>query len=303
MTVLGVSSAAALFGASPVAQVIGTESITVAGIAAPARNFVPLAPGDDVATQSGTAVVQFRDGSNITLQSNSILRVEGQAGSPVVRVVQGSASYDLAPSSRLRVLNSRGETINRVLDSALPAPAQLGSGSPLTDPLAALAMARSASRQPGVVLPTTNVMTGSFVSGGNPGAGSVNPVAVPNSAVIILPSGVQINLSFNTATGAYTVASIQEVINGVTITSSSGGLVGATVSGLTGITATNTQVSIGFTPSGSSTPLTPAQIASTIQTSMNTAVQAAVAGGSLPAGTVAPTPSPVITGSFSASGA
>ena len=84
LTFLGLSSAAALFGASPVAQVIGTESITVAGISAPARNFVPLAPGDDVATQNGTAVVQFRDGSNVTLQSNSVLRVEGQAGSPVV---------------------------------------------------------------------------------------------------------------------------------------------------------------------------------------------------------------------------
>ena len=114
---------------------------------------MPVALGGEVATARGVAVLQFRDGSNVTLQPNSVLRVEGQASQPVVRVMEGTASYDLAPSTRIRVQNSRGETINKVLDAALPSATQLGSGSPLTDPLAAVTIYR-AGRQPGVVLPS-----------------------------------------------------------------------------------------------------------------------------------------------------
>ncbi|MGD0499006.1 MAG: hypothetical protein ABSC23_11280 [Bryobacteraceae bacterium] len=304
VALLGVSSATAVFGAAPVAQVIGTESIDVAGIAAPARNFVPMSVGDDVATHGGAAVVQFRDGSNVTLQPNSTLRVEGQAGSPVVRVVQGSASYDLAPYSNLRVLNSRGETINQVLDNALPAPAQLGSGSPLTDPLAAAAIAR-ASRQPGVVVPTDSVVTGRFQVVGGPTAG-----AAPTTAQVILPNGQILNLTATTNAGVttYTVASVQEVVGGVTVTTTTdaSGLIGATVGGVSGITPNNTQVSVTFTPAPTVAnpnpqPLTPTQAQQAIQADVTAAVNTAITNKQLPAGTTAPAVSPVSTAQFSSS--
>ena len=65
---LGVAIALLSFAAAPVARVISTEPVNVDGIVAPARNFVPLAVGNEVTTDRASAVVQFPDGSAVTLQ-------------------------------------------------------------------------------------------------------------------------------------------------------------------------------------------------------------------------------------------
>ena len=103
-----------------------------------------------------------------------------------------------------------------------------------------------------------------------------------------------------------TAAGIASTVT-VTADTSGTGLIGATVTGVTGITQTNTQVSITLTPAPTvanpnPTPLTPTQSQAAIQTDVNTAVQAAVSSGQLPSGTQAPVVSPVSTGKFSAAG-
>ncbi len=291
--------------APPVASVMGTAPIDVDGIRTPARTLVPVAVGDDVVTQSGAAFVQFRDGSNVVLQPESELQIQGQPGQPSVRILKGSATYDLVPTSKLRVTNSKGETINQILDNALPA------GGPainrVTGPLSEAVVYRSSpSRQVGFMMPDSFAMTGTFVlAAGGPGA-----AAGASGTSIITPSGLTINLtpvlnSSGQVTG-FTVASITTTVtlpNGTTatITATTGVLIGATVSGVTSTTQTGTQVSIQFTPPGSTTPLTPTQAATAVQTMEQIAVNTAINNGSLPPGTQPPSPSPVSTGQFSSS--
>jgi len=270
--------------------------VSVAGISAPARNAVPVSIGDEVATNRGIATVQFRDGSNITLQPSSLLRIEGLSNRPVVRVVRGSATYDLAAASRVSVVNSRGETVSRILDAAVPSVSQPGSGSLLTDPLAGVAMFR-ASRQSGAVVPPTAAFSGVFAASGSPADGT-------GTAKVVLPNGLTLNLTATTTNGVttYTVASIESTVGNKTLTITSdttnSGLIGATVQGLGGVTQTGGSVNITLTPSGSTTPIPAATAQTAIQTNVNAAVQTAVSNGTLPAGTTPPTVSPVGTGEF-----
>jgi len=298
-----VALSSALFAAAPVARVIGSESVSVAGIDSPARNAVPVALGDEVSTEAGTAVIQFRDGSNVTLAPRSTLRVEGQAGRPVVRVVQGSVSYDLAPSSRVSIVSSRGETVSQILNAAVPVTAPLAASSAPVDPLAAATIYR-ANRQPGVVLPSTFALAGVFSAGGGGAAGST-------SARVVLPTGLTLNLTATVTNGVttYTIASIEQLVttttNGVTTTTiltmstdtSGNGLIGATVSGLN-VSSTNPQVNI--TISNAAGPIPAATVQSALQSDVNTAVAAAVANNQLPGGTTV-TVSPVAQGKFSSS--
>jgi hypothetical protein len=300
-----VAGGTVLFAASPVARVIGTQSISVAGIESPARNAVPVALGDEVSTEAGTAVVQFRDGSNVTLAPKSVLRLEGQSGRTVVRVVEGSVSYDLAPASRVSIVNSRGETVSQILNAAVPTATPLATGGAVLDPLAAVSVYR-ANRQPGVVIPSTLALTGVFSANGGGSAGSTG-------ARVILPTGLTLNLTATTVNGitTYTIASIEQAVitttSGVTTTTvltmttdnSNSGLIGATVSGLN-VTTANPQVNISITPSGSSTPLPAATVQAALQSDVNQAVQTAVNNSQLPAGTTV-TFSPVSTGKFSSS--
>src|SRR5690242_17438043 len=101
-------AAAVSFGATPVARVIGTDSIEVDGITAPARNYTPLQVGSRVSTKRGAAVLQFRDGSSVSMQANSVVSLEGDAGAVQVRIVNGSVIYSISSSSRLRVVDSKG---------------------------------------------------------------------------------------------------------------------------------------------------------------------------------------------------
>jgi hypothetical protein len=295
-----------MIGATPVARVIGTEPVDVDGIAAPARNFVPVAVGNEITTQAGSAVVQFRDGSNVVLQPNSQLRIEGPAARPQVHVTRGSATYDLAGTSKLRIVDSKGETISRVLDNALPDPV-----SPLNRPESPLAeavvyRATAASRQSGFVAPLASVSVGQFVSGGT----AVNAAGAA-TLQIVMPNGLTINLAATvdpiTGVTTYTVASIQQTITNpvtgqaVTVTVTSGSLIGATVGGIAPSTQTGTSVDLTFTLPGQTTPMTSADASTSVQTGVQTAVNTAIQNGQLPAGTVVPPPGPIQTGQFSGS--
>src|SRR5579883_1292344 len=120
-TILGCAISAGLsFGATAVARVISTDPVDVDGITMPARNFAPVAIGDEVATQAGSAVVQFKDGSDVVVQPKSRIRIEGKPAKLQVRVLTGSARTDLVPASRLQLIDSKGQTIANVLTVALP---------------------------------------------------------------------------------------------------------------------------------------------------------------------------------------
>lgn len=276
---LGVAAALVSSAATPVARVISTQPVNVDGIVGPARNFVPLAVGNEVTTDSASAVVQFSDGSVVTLQPHSKLRIEGQPSGPVARVVQGSAIYDMARTPSSRPGNGASESSVRI-----------SPGSAYRNP---------AARQPGATAPRARAFTGTFSPGGS--AAGVGSSTGPQ---IVSPNGVTINLTsvVNPSTGATTfvVSSIQQTImtpGGGTsvVTVTSGTLIGCTVGGITSGTFT-------FTPSGSGTPLTPQQTATAVQNGLQQAINNGMANGTLPTGTQPPSPAPVTSGQFSPSG-
>ena len=220
---LGFSLAASVgvFGATPIARVISADTVDVSGIAAPARNFAVVAVGDEVTTKGTPATLQFRDGTSITLHQNSRVRVEGPARQPTVRMVKGTASYNLAPASTLRIVNTRGESLNQILDNGLPT--GMSRGNSLADPWSAGLVYRSpAGKQTGVAVPSGSIMVGQFTSNVIPGTGF-------NGPQIQLPSGIVINLTATTTTPpgggvpvvTYTVASVSVPVT-VTDTAANG---------------------------------------------------------------------------------
>jgi hypothetical protein len=277
------------FGATAVARVISTDPVEVDGISMPARNFAPVAIGDEVATQGGSAVVQFQDGSNVTLHPKSRIRIEGKPAKLQVRILIGSANSNIVPTSRLHLVNSRGDTISQIILTALPTQASLAHAA---GPLAPEVLYTSSSlRQSGGLAPGTSVAVGQFSGSGtfHAEAGGTATITAPNGTVITLAA------TTNPTTGAvtYTVQSItvQVTLPGggtSTVTITSGSLIGANV-GVTGSTTTGSQVSISITPSGGGTTLTPTQITQGIQQGVSQ---------QSPGSTVS-NPSPVTTGSFS----
>jgi hypothetical protein len=271
---LGITAALVSFAATPVARLISAQPVNVDGIIGPARNFVPLTVGNEITTDSASAVIQFTDGSVVTLQPHSKVRIEGQPSSPVARVVQGSAIYDVAHTSSGRLGN--------------------GTGQPSVSDRSSRVNRIPARPQPGAPALRPGPFTGSFSPGGPSASGP--QIDGPNGVTINLTSAV------NPVTGATTfvVSSIQQTITipgGETavVTITSGTLIGATVGGVTTGTFT-------FTPPGSSTPLTPQQTSTAVQTGVQQAINNGVASGALPAGTKPPSPAPVTGTQFSPSG-
>jgi hypothetical protein len=300
--VLGVAAAIVSFAAAPVARVISTAPVNVDGIFGPARNFVPLALGAEVTTDGASAVIQFTDGSKVTLQPHSRLRIEGQPSAPVARVLRGSAIYDVPRTPSGGPVNPAIKPGVRVPPGA-PSPDPLtGGGSSGQTPVSVGYQYRGRPvPQPGAISPQAAAFTGSFSRGGAAAGDGAGPQ-------IITPNGMTVNLTavVNPSTGAttYVVSSIQQTLatpaGGTTVVAiTSGPLIGATV---TGIATPGTSSTFAFTPPGSSTPLTPAQAATAIQTGIQQAINTGVGTGTLPAGTQPPAPAPVTNGQFSSSG-
>jgi len=293
-------SACVVVFANPVGRVISSAPLDINGIAAPARNFVPVSIGDEITAKGAAAVVQFPDGSGVTLQPNSRLRIEGQPSNVSVRVLSGSAVYDLARTSTIRVVNSKGQMVSSAVNRPLvPVTSQQGS-----DPLTAAVVYRGSRTPPaGTVVPGSSILVGTFVPASSVAGGA------PIDPAIILPNGETINLTAttNSTTGAvtYTVSSITATVTlpsgattTLTITSnpSGGGLIGDTVTPPVSGAASGTSAS-GVTISTPSGPVTNAN--TLLQNTVSTGVTNAITNNTLPSGTTAPAPSPVSTGQFS----
>lgn len=294
----------ASFAAAPVARVIGAEPVDVNGISVPAKNYTPVSIGDEITTGATTAVVQFRDGTNMVLQPHSSLKIGGQPSNIQVQILKGAAKYDLTPASRISVEAGKADSVRRALATALPDPSAMAR--PAGAPPDAVVYRSPTVHQPGAIVPSSAVSVAPFSSG------TFHPSATTGgSASIVTPSGLTINVSPVTNTSGvitgYTVTSITTTVtepNGTTVTIqiTSGSLVGDTVSGLPTTGQGGTTVTVQFTPPGSTTPLTPGQAGQAVQTGLTQAVTTGTQNGTLQPGTQPPTPSPVGTGQFSGSG-
>jgi hypothetical protein len=303
------------FGAVPVARVISLEPVTIDGIQAPARNYFPVALGGDVRSGSAPAVVQFADGGSVSLAPNSEIRIAGKAGKPLVHVIHGSAIYQIGPNFGGSV--SRGDSSHSAAGAIGGYTlAQVGKAGQSNSVLTASAMYLGSVGQPAnVIAPSSAISSGAFgnASGVMPGSiiqgvfSSSPRVGGSGGPEIILPGGggaevINLTAVTNPTTGVtvYTVASItQEVITPtgptfITITGNSP-LIGATIGGITGATPSGSSAQISFTPSGTSTPLSPAQVVTAIIAVQTTAIAQA------PAGSTASVLTSVSTGIFSAS--
>jgi hypothetical protein len=312
-SVLFGTGAVTSFGQQPIAKIISNEPIEINGIMAPARNYVPIGLGGEVSTHSSTAVIQFSDGSTVSLQPNSQLRIEGSTGSPRVNLLRGSAQSKLTPGSHTRfsAANTTDPVVDQLIDNKTASRAATASPS-VSD---ALIYRATANRSTNAILPGSPVSAGAFsVASISQGtffkAAATTPGGTASGPSITTPSGLVINLTaqVNPTTGvvSYTVASITQTVtqpNGVvsTVQVTSGSLIGATVSGVSSSTSSGSSVAISVTPVGQTTPLTPTQATQAVQTGVNTAIQTAVQSGQLQSGTTPPSPSPVSTGVFSPS--
>jgi hypothetical protein len=215
-------------------------------------------------------------------------------------MVRGSAIYDLAPTSKIRVTNSKGETVNQVLDTALPIDGPVINRG--TGPNPEVAVYRnSGSRQTGFATPDSPFMVGSFDLSASSGAEAAGPA----TSRIVTPSGTTINLTAVTVNGVTTfqVTSIQQIVtqpNGQTaiVTITSGSLIGATIPTVTSSTQAGSQVTIQFLAPGSNTPLPTQQAAAQLNAAINQAITTAVQNGTLQPGTQGFTPKPTTTGQF-----
>ncbi len=288
--------------ATPVARVIGAESLQVDGISVPARNYVPVELGGEVTTGTTSAVIQFVDGASAVVQPNSQVKIVGDAGDPKISVLRGAAQYRLATTPDVATRSVTKTSAKKKSDAAvfppsldvLAAVSRTGT-SPATlipaGPAAPIAVSGGFTSGP--------IYSGTFIS--NAGSGGTG-------LSILLPSGLTINLAPktdpNTGVVSYTIASItQEVTqpNGVSVPVqvTTGNLIGATVPAITPQTVSGSTVAVQIIPVGSNTPLTPTQASQAVTTSVTTAVNTAVSNGTLQAGTTPPAPTPVSTGTFS----
>jgi hypothetical protein len=296
-------SVSAFANEAPVARVIGTQPVEVDGITAPASNFVPLSIGGQVSTKGGAAVIQFVDGTSVTLQPNSQLKIEGQSSRPTVRIVRGSAEYRMTLASRVRVSSGTGLTVDSMMDHAV---AQVNAVASPNSSIAQAVMYRGVSGQSGMVFPTAVISGGGFALASltSPTFRASGPGSSP---ALVTPGGLTINLSPifgpNGDVSGYTVTSLTQIVtepNGqtATIAVTSGSIVGATVTGINGLTTGGSLVNVQFTLPGQSVPLGPDQLSQNVQQGLNNALNTAIQGGSVPAGTTI-SPPRVSTTTFS----
>src|ERR1043166_8020760 len=104
--------AAGLLGAarSTVARVFRAEPVQIRGVSVDMKGLAswPVALNDDIVTKDAPANIQFSDGSSVSLQKNSQVKIQGSKNDISVRVVRGSVDYRVGPRSRLGINDAAG---------------------------------------------------------------------------------------------------------------------------------------------------------------------------------------------------
>ena len=128
LLVLFLNAAVATFGGTPIANVISAESIDVNGITAPARNYIPIELGGKSPPAIRRPRLNSPTDTTVVPQPNSVMKIDGKAGSPDIHLLQGSAQYKLSPGSRTHVSNGSDNLVDKLIDdttasrSVSPAP-------------------------------------------------------------------------------------------------------------------------------------------------------------------------------------
>jgi hypothetical protein len=283
-----------LKAATPVASIVGTEPLEVSGVVVPALHRVPVALDDDVLTRNNAAVMRFQDGSEIVLQPNSRVRLENSNGTVAAHIVSGSATYKIAPRSKLKIIDSKHAVVNSMLDhvsteiNAAVASDKLAQG--------AVAYRASAAHGTGMVLPANAISYGKFTSG------TKGAIIAPNGGSrIMTPSGVQIEVT--TVNGQLVITNVLvPITNPVT-----GQIQYLQVDGFNGATLAITtpdasgQSGLTITLAGQTTPLTPAQTQAALQSGTASSFNGSLTSGQLPQNTLTPSQQSVNAGTFSPS--
>src|ERR1017187_4915573 len=113
------------FGAAPIATVMSTQPIVISGITVPTNRAMswPGAANDEIGTQTAPAPVRFTDGAFVTLQRNSRMKLQPGPAGVEVKMLSGSAIYDVKPKTSLAVspgmTSARASAAAPVLSAAL----------------------------------------------------------------------------------------------------------------------------------------------------------------------------------------
>lgn len=302
VTVLGtVLLSWACYAASPIATISSTQSVIVSGITVPTHRVIswPVAVHDEIITQTAPAMVRFGDGTVVTLQRNSRMRVESGAAGLEVKMLSGSAIYDIKPHSTVSVAPVVSSMSNTVAVAA--APARRIESSREQEAMALAYRAPATAPKSGMVFAPTAFSTTTF----GPAATRQDITTVGGGSRITLPNGTILEVHSVSVGGQSTFVidkvdiPIQVPGQGLRyVTPTSSQLVGASIT-VTNSSATNQQVSI-LLP-GSTTPATPTQVQQLLDQAGQSGYQGAVNNGQIPASTPPPQPpSPVTVGTFSA---
>src|SRR3954452_16182609 len=154
------------FAATPVAAVSSNQPIVVSGITVPTNRVMswPLAVNDEVTTQSAPAVVRFTDGTVVTLQRNSHMRLDAGKSGVEVKMLSGSAMYDIKARSNVAISqNVASDTATSVKNGrtapVTPLPVR---GSSASNAAVVTAMAQAPAPSAGIALAPANLKSGVF---------------------------------------------------------------------------------------------------------------------------------------------
>lgn len=197
------------FGASPVATVSSTESVVVSGINVPTSRVMswPVNANDEIATQSAPAMVRFSDGTVVTLQRNSRMRLEQGPAGVEVKMLAGSAMYDLKSRSTVSVAPALAAA--RIpSNTPVNAPARTAVSASSNEAMATALAYRMPAVAPssGVVFAPTAISTGQF----GPAAGAARQaITTPGGTYVTLANGMILEVTpVQNSPGQFTISRV-----------------------------------------------------------------------------------------------
>jgi hypothetical protein len=260
------------FGATPIATISSTQPVVVSGITVPTNRVMswPVAVNDEIATQTAPAVLRFSDGTVVTIQRDSRMRLEAGGSGVEVKMLSGSASYALKSKSTVSfgpAITAMRANVNKPI--TIPAQSNSQNGE---SPAAIYHMPAQAPGS-GVVFAPSMISTAAFAPT------IAHQVTPPPQSVIILPSGLAIFVTPITAQGVttgYTIVGVGAVTsNGIIQTPGVTALNGYTIAVQNGSVNTD-QIKI-FAP-GSPSPVPDNQAGTLIQNIVKTVNQSLPSG-------------------------
>jgi hypothetical protein len=274
------------FAAAPVATVSSTESIVVSGISVPTSRVMswPVNANDEIATQAAPAMVRFADGTVMTLQRNSRMRLEQRPSGVEVKMLAGSAMYSVQSRSTIS-LGPAVAAVRASTNTSVNGPARGTLSTSSNEALATALAYRMPAQAPsqGVVFAPTAISTSQF----GPAAGATRQaVTSPGGQYVTLPSGVVLEvIPVPNSPGQYTVSRvlIPVTVNGLPTyaTAPNSTLLGAGMVVLNQGTAQQ-QVTVF----SGATPLTPAQLSTAFAAAGQDAVNNAPGATQRPTGPI-----------------